>query len=222
MNLTLTLTSDFICPWCFIGERRLAKAIAALPEGVTVEKQWRPFELNPDMPAQGMERKLYRSMKFGSWERSQTMDSHTVMAAKDDGIAFNYAAIDKTPNTFLAHRLMWLAEREGVAAAMADAIFSAYFEHGLDIGDSHVLADIAAKNGLPRERVVAFLSGGEGSDEVRAAEAAAQTRGVRSVPLLEIDGEIVSGAQSADHFEMVLRRAAGILEGCGEGSCSVG
>lgn len=222
MNLTVTITSDFICPWCLVGERRLAKALASLPEGTTVQTRWRPFELNPDMPVQGVDRKTYRSMKFGNWARSQAMDAHTVEAGKGDGIAFDYAAIAKTPNTFLAHRLMQLAEREGVATAVAGAVFSAYFEQGRDIGDAAVLADIAVENGLIREAVTAFLSSDDGVEEVRAAERIVQAQGVRSVPLFDIGGEIVSGAQSVEQFELALQRAAGLAEGCADGVCSIG
>ncbi|WP_247421293.1 DsbA family oxidoreductase [Ralstonia pseudosolanacearum] len=222
MNLTLTITSDFICPWCFVAERRLAKALAGLPEGVTVATRWRPFELNPDMPVQGMDRKTYRSMKFGSWARSQAMDAHTVQAAQGEGIAFDYAAIRKTPNTFLAHRLMQLAEREGVATAVASAVFSAYFEHGRDIGDADVLADIAGENGLSRERAAAFLSSDEGAHAVRAAEGSAQAGGVRSVPRFDIGAAVVSGAQSVAHLERMLHRAAGLAEGYADDACFLG
>ncbi|CBJ41034.1 putative DSBA oxidoreductase (plasmid) [Ralstonia solanacearum CMR15] len=222
MNLTLTITSDFICPWCFVAERRLAKALAGLPEGVTVTTRWRPFELNPDMPVQGMDRKTYRSMKFGSWARSQAMDAHTVQAAQGEGIAFDYAAIRKTPNTFLAHRLMQLAELEGVATAVAGAVFSAYFEQGRDIGDADVLADIAGENGLSRERAAAFLSSDEDAHAVRAAEGSAQAGGVRSVPRFDIGAEVVSGAQSVAHLERMLHRAAELAESCADGACFLG
>lgn len=222
MAITVTITSDFICPWCFVGERRLAKALATLPEGITVETRWLPFELNPSMPVEGMDRKTYRSMKFGSWARSQAMDAHTALAGKGDGIAFDYAAIEKTPNTFLAHRLMQLAQREGVATAVASAVFSAYFEQGRDIGDAGVLADIAADKGLAREMVVAFLASDDDAQEVRAAERAVQAQGVRSVPFFDIGGEIVSGAQPVGQFEIALQRAAETADGCVNGACSIG
>jgi len=221
MTLTITITSDFICPWCLIGERRLEKAIAALPAGVTVERKWRPFELNADMPQEGMDRRAYRSLKFGSWERSQMLDAQTVSAAMDDAIAFDYAAIEKTPNTLLAHRLTWFAERHGLATPMAAALFSAYFEHGRDIGDAEVLADIAIENGLDRDEVSAFLAGDDGTRDIREAERAVQASGVSSVPLFDIDGEIVSGAQSAAVFEAALRRAIERVDACSTGACSL-
>lgn len=221
MNLIVTITSDFICPWCLVGERRLAKALATLPEGVTVETRWRPFELNPDMPVQGVDRKTYRSMKFGSWARSQAMDAHIVEIGKGDDIAFNYAAITRTPNTFMAHRLMQLAKREGVATAVANAMFSAYFEQGRDIGDATVLTEIASENGLNREVVAAFLSSDDGVQEVRAAEHTVRAQGVRSVPLYEIGGEVISGAQPVEQFELALQRAAKLVDGCVNGVCSI-
>ncbi|MFC7286867.1 DsbA family oxidoreductase [Herminiimonas glaciei] len=211
MKLIIDITSDFICPWCFVAERQLSQAINELPDGITVETRWHPFELNPDMPVQGMDRKTYRTMKFGSWERSQAMDAHTVQATQNKGVAFDYAAIKKTPNTFLAHRLMQLARREGVATAIAGAVFSAYFERGADIGDIEVLADIARDNGLPRKTAVNFLASDAGVHEVRAAEHAIQLDGIRSVPLININGEIISGAQSMEHFRIVLHRAAGLI-----------
>ncbi len=106
MRVTVTITSDFICPWCFIGERRLEKTIATLPPEVQVDLQWRPFELNHDMPVEGMDRMVYRSAKFGSWERSQAMDAEVEAVGKVNGIEFAYDRITRTPNTFAAHRLM--------------------------------------------------------------------------------------------------------------------
>lgn len=210
MKLTIDITSDFICPWCYVAERQLAEAINLLPEGIIVETRWHPFEINPDMPVQGMDRKIYRTMKFGSWERSQILDAHTLQATEGKGIAFDYAAIKKTPNTFLAHRLMQLANREDVAYAVASAVFSTYFEQGLDIGDVNVLADIAHKSGMSRETTIDFLSSDAGAQELRSAEHAIKVSGVRSVPQLNIGGEMISGAQSMEHFRMALLRAAGL------------
>ena len=221
MTITVTITSDFICPWCLIGERRLSKAIDNLPEGTDVELKWLPFELNPDMRPEGMDRKIYRSLKFGSWERSQLLDAHTVEAAKDDDVAFDYAVIEKTPNTLSAHRLMQLAESQGKATPMAGKIFSAYFEQGRDIGDVGVLADIAAENGMDRAGAVAFLAGEGGAEVVRDLERGAKNRGVQSVPSFEINGKVMSGAQSIETFESVLRRAVEQDGACSAGVCAV-
>ncbi|TPM24800.1 DsbA family oxidoreductase [Mesorhizobium sp. B2-3-5] len=221
MTITVTITSDFICPWCLIGERRLSKAIDSLPDGMDVELKWLPFELNSDMRPEGMDRKTYRSLKFGSWERSRLLDAHTIEAAKGDGVAFDYPAIERTPNTLFAHRLMQWAQEQGSATSMANRIFSAYFEHGRDIGNAGVLADIAAENGIDRAQAAAFLAGGGGTEAVRDLELSVQNRGVRSVPSFDIDGEIVSGAQPVEIFEAALRRAAERGSACTAGACTV-
>jgi predicted DsbA family dithiol-disulfide isomerase len=221
MTITVTITSDFICPWCLIGERRLSKAIDSLSDETDVELKWLPFELNSEMRPEGMDRKIYRSLKFGSWERSQLLDAHTMEAAKGDGVAFDYPAIERTPNTLSAHRLMRLAEEQGSATPMAGRIFSAYFENGRDIGNIDVLADIAGESGMDRAAATEFLKGNGGTDEVRNLEREAQNRGVHSVPSFDIDGEVISGAQSIETFESALRRAAERDGACSTGVCTV-
>ncbi|HEY0124972.1 MAG TPA: DsbA family oxidoreductase [Rhizobium sp.] len=225
MSIPVTITSDFICPWCLIGERRLIKAIEELPEGTSVELRWQPFELNPSMPVDGMNRKIYRSMKFGSWERSRMLDAQTVAAAQDDDVAFDYDAIEKTPNTFQAHRLMRFAEQFGAANALGNALLSAYFEHGRDVGDITTLTDIAVEQGLDRERVAAFLASDEESDAIRDVERSLQVSGV---PNFNIDGEVISGAQPQQVFDDALRRAAeraatdaSFASECAGGVCTV-
>lgn len=198
MDVTVTIVSDFICPWCLVGERRLQQAIARLPDGAGVSIRWLPFQLNPDMPASGMDRKTYRARKFGSLERSDRLDRHTVDASRDTGIAFDYGAILRTPNTLKAHRLMAWAGERGADQKLAPAILSAYFEHGQDIGEAAVLGSLAAKAGLSQIDAEDFLATDEGTEEVRAAARSVMDRGVRGVPYFEIDGRVVNGAQSVD------------------------
>jgi predicted DsbA family dithiol-disulfide isomerase len=213
MRRAVTLTSDFICPWCFIGEGRLAKTIKRLPANVQVDVSYRPFELNPDMPLEGLDRKEYRSAKFGSWARSQAMDKHIAEAGRGEGLAFNYDRVTRTPNTMLAHRLMWLAANEGGDQTMlADRLFAAYFTDGLDVSDREILRSIALKAGLPAERVAGVLDGNLGDAEVRALTAGAYRKGIQSVPPFEIDGVAISGAQSVAVIETALRRATKKLE----------
>ena len=203
MRIQINVTSDFICPWCYIGEKRLARAIESLPAGIDVQLQWLPFELNPDMPLEGMDRRTYRSRKFGSWERSQTMDTQTVLSGRGDGAIFDYEAIERTPNTFLAHRVSWLAQREGKQRAFVEAALKGYFTQGRDIGSKDVLAEIAGEVGLDRNAVAAFLGSDEGVESVRALERAARERTVQGVPHFDIGGIVVIGAQRAD----IIRRA---------------
>ncbi|HEY0210698.1 DsbA family oxidoreductase [Acerihabitans sp.] len=208
MSIAVTVTSDFICPWCLIGHRRLARAIRALPADTGVEVRWQPFELNPDMPAEGMDRKVYRALKFGSWERGRQLDAQTVTAAHGDDVAFDYDAIEKTVNTFQAHRLMRFAQRHGVADALGKALLSAYFEQGRDIGNRATLAEIAAEQGLDRNAAATFLAGEEENDAVRAVERGLRDAGIRSVPSIDIEGEVISGAQPVEVFTDALLRAA--------------
>lgn len=207
MNLTITLTSDFICPWCFVAERRLQQALDSLEEKPEVQYQWRPYLLNPDMPAEGMDRKVYRSNKFGSWERSQMLDAQTVAAAKGDALTFNYPAMRRTPSTLAAHRLMLWADAQGQAHALAGAIFSAYFEQGRDIGDVAVLTALAGEVGLNAEQAADYLRSDEGRDRIFELDRQARERQVRSVPLVEIGTGVISGAQAPEAFLHALQMA---------------
>jgi predicted DsbA family dithiol-disulfide isomerase len=208
MRIAISVTSDFVCPWCYIGERRLAHALERLPSGIEVQLQWLPFELNPDMPAEGMDRRIYLTRKFG-WERALAMQTRIVLAGRDDGAIFDYEAIKRTPNTFLAHRVSWLAQREGKQRAFVEAALQAYFAQGRDIGSTAVLAEIAAGIGLDRDAVAAFLSSSDGSESVRALERAALERGVEGVPYFDISGTAVVGAQPAETILQTIMAAAG-------------
>ncbi len=207
--VSVEIISDAICPWCFIAKRRLERALALLPGDVAVSARWRPFELNPEMPPEGMDRVAYRSRKFGSWERSRALDAQVAAVGAQEGIGFRHDLIRRAPNTFRAHRLAWLAEREGVQDAAVEAIFRAYFEEGRDIGDPAVLADLAAGAGVAQGRAEAFFAGDEGADAVAEAERDAQERGVSGVPAFLIDGEpAFSGAQRAELMAAHLLAAA--------------
>ena len=118
-----------------------------------MDVKWLPFELNADMPKGGLDRKKYRSAKFGSWEHSQRLDAHVTEAGKAAGLDFHHERMERTPNTFDAHRLIWLAEKEGVQNAVVEGLFAGYFTNGRDVGDHDVLAQIAAGAGLDRDRV---------------------------------------------------------------------
>jgi predicted DsbA family dithiol-disulfide isomerase len=198
MQIQISVTSDFVCPWCYIGEKRLARAIERLATGIDVQVQWLPFELNPDMPPEGMDRGTYLSRKFGSGERAQAIQAQTVLAGRDDGTTFHYEAIKRTPNTFLAHRVSRLAQREGKQRAFVEATLQAYFAHGRDIGSKGVLAEIASGIGLDRDAVAAFLSSDAGVESVRALERTALERGVQGVPYFDIGGIAIVGAQPAE------------------------
>src|ERR1700682_2128649 len=152
MKLTVDVISDVICPWCYIGKRRLEKAIAARRGQRDVRVRWNPFQLNPHMPKEGMNRKEYRTAKFGSWERSLGLDAQVQAVGAAEGIAFAFDRIERTPNTLDAHRLIGFADTEGVQDAVVEAVFRAYFTEGWDIGQTTTLLDVVAGAGLDRPR----------------------------------------------------------------------
>ncbi len=212
VTLTIEITSDFICPWCLVVDKRLDRAIEQLKSPVKIKRLWYPFELNPTMPEAGMDRKTYRSNKFGSWEYSQALDAQTMQAATHDGIEFRYDLMQVTPNTLKAHRLSWFAELEGKATEMVERILNAYFMQGKDITDVETLVKLAAEVGLNADKVRAFLHSNEGVEEVKALEEQAASRNIRGVPSIKIGRETIVGAQSVDVFLTALQTAVNELE----------
>ena len=128
--LTVEIVSDVICPWCFIGKRRLEQAIDRFGGEDEVRVRWLSFQLNPTMPPEGMDRRAYRSAKFGSWEKSLALDAQVTAAGKQDGIAFDFTRAERTPNTLNAHRLIWLAGERGVQDAVVEAFFPRLLHRG--------------------------------------------------------------------------------------------
>jgi predicted DsbA family dithiol-disulfide isomerase len=208
MTLRIDITSDFICPWCLVAETRLNQAIAQLDPSIDIQRVWHPFELNPDMPEAGIDRKTYRTNKFGSWEYSQELDAKTVQATQNDGIAFRYDLMTVTPNTLKAHRLTWLAGQQDKATEMAERILKAYFTEGKNIVEVKVLADLAAEVGMDAEAVKAFLLSDAGMQEVRELEREAIAQGIHGVPHIRIGQEVISGAQPVEIFLAALQNAA--------------
>jgi predicted DsbA family dithiol-disulfide isomerase len=211
MKLTVEIVSDVICPWCFIGKRRFEGALRLLPEGIETGVHWRPFELNPEMPAGGIDRKSYRSRKFGSWERSQALDAQMVEVGAGEGIRFAFDRMLCTPNTLEAHRLIWLAGKQGVQSAVVEALFHAYFEEALNVGDRGVLTRVARAAGMDTRE---FLESDPGRDEVASEQLRARRLGVNGVPFFLIGGSIpISGAQPpealAASMAAVLNNTAG-------------
>lgn len=208
MNLSVDVISDVICPWCFIGKRRLEKAIAAHGEPVTV--QWHAFQLNPAMPKEGISRREYRIRKFGSWERSMLLDANIVAAGKEEGILFDFDRMERTPNTVDAHRLIWFADKEGVQDAVVEALFRAYFTEGRDISSQQTLLEVVAEAGLDRERAEAVLKVDEGMEAIKEAGEQARRLRMDSVPFFVINDQItLSGAQQPDTFLEAFRQAGG-------------
>jgi predicted DsbA family dithiol-disulfide isomerase len=210
MVLQLDVISDVICPWCFIGKRRLEKAIATLEGKHEVRVRWLPFQLNPTIPKEGVSRREYRTKKFGSWERSQELDARVVAVGKEEGIDFAFDRIERTPNTLDAHRLIWLADQECVQDAVVEALFRAYFTEGREINNRQTLIDVVAEAGLNRVRAEGVLNGGDGLEAMKEAEELSRRFGVEGVPFFIVNNKItLSGAQQPDAFLEAFRQAVG-------------
>jgi predicted DsbA family dithiol-disulfide isomerase len=208
--IDISVNYDFICPWCWIGHLNLASGIRAanLPASVAIE--YVPFELNPAMPVDGMDRREYRTAKFGSWVRSQGMDAQVAATGLAAGAHFNFDRVSRTPNTRLAHQLMQYALSTGDARkteALYETLFAAYFSEGRDIGVPGTLVDIAVQNGFDAGAAEDYLKQEKGLAAVLAALRLAQQQGIRSVPAVFIAGEAISGAQPPAVFANALRTA---------------
>ncbi len=210
MILAIDVISDVICPWCFIGKRRLEKAIGAIDGQHECRVRWHPFQLNPLMPKDGISRREYRVRKFGSWERSTELDARVAAAGVSEGIPFAFDRIERTPNTRDAHRLIWLADQQGLQDAIVEALFKAYFTEGIDISDRQRLIDLVAEAGLDRHRAESVLNSDEGMDALKAADERVRRFRVDSVPFFVVnDGITLSGAQPPDAFVAAFNQALG-------------
>jgi predicted DsbA family dithiol-disulfide isomerase len=212
----LDVISDTICPWCYVGKRRLAAALTVLAaEGLRFEIAWRPFQLNPTMPKEGLDRRAYRSAKFGTWEKSQALDAQVAAAGAGDGLAFRHDLMARTPNTLASHILIRLAHEIGGAALqdrIVEALFAAYFTQGRDVGDPAVLADLGAKAGLNRELLTARLADPANADAVAYDENLARGLGLNGVPSVVLEGHyLFSGAQPTPGIVRTLREAVRVL-----------
>jgi predicted DsbA family dithiol-disulfide isomerase len=206
MNISVDVISDVICPWCFIGKRRLEKAIADYSNPVKVS--WHPFQLNPAMPKEGISRREYRIAKFGSWERSMELDANIVSVGKQVGIHFDFDRMERTPNTSDAHRLIWLADKMGIQDAVVEALFLAYFTDGRDISDQQTLMDVIVEAGLERAKVETVLNGNDGLQALKEAGELSGRYHVEGVPFFIVNGKItLSGAQSPDLFVAAFEQA---------------
>jgi predicted DsbA family dithiol-disulfide isomerase len=202
---TISVFSDVICPWCYLGKRRLERALEALGLTGTLDIRWLPFELNPDMPEAGVPRSEYRARKFGA-QRSAELDARMKALGQEDGVAFAFDRMQSTPNTRRAHMLIAHATTEGRGDGIVEALFRAYFEEARDIGDPEVLAEIAAAQGLSPEAARAALGSDVLRDGVVLLERRASDIGIGGVPFFILEsGQAVSGAQSSKDWEILLR-----------------
>ncbi|MCC6007475.1 MAG: DsbA family oxidoreductase [Rhodobacteraceae bacterium] len=193
--IRLDILSDPVCPWCLIGKSWLDRALEAAPDH-PFAVEWHPFQLNPDMPREGMDRRAYLEAKFGGQEGAVKVYSRIMQAAEEAGVAIALDRMTRMPNTLDAHRLIHWAGLEGMQGRVVDGLFRAFFREGRDIGDPEVLADIATAAGMEREMVIRLLASEADAEDIRARDAHARARGVNGVPTFVIgDAHVLTGAQ---------------------------
>jgi predicted DsbA family dithiol-disulfide isomerase len=205
--ISIDVISDVICPWCFLGKRRLDKAIGLLDD-INVEVNWRPFFLDPTIPKEGMSRRTYLENKFGA-ERLKTINDPLIAAGKEDGVPYAFDRITRTPNTMDAHRLIRWSHEAGKQHDVVEHLFMAYFNGGLDIGDSQVLLKIAGEAGMDVADISLMLQKDTDVDAVNAEVERAYRMGVTGVPcFIFAQKQGLMGAQPAEQLVTAIRALA--------------
>jgi predicted DsbA family dithiol-disulfide isomerase len=206
-KIEIDVISDVICPWCFLGKRRLDKALA-LVNDITVEVNWRPFFLDPTIPKEGISRRDYMIGKFGA-ERLKTIHDPLIAAGKEDGVPYEFDKITRTPNTLDAHRLIRWSHPAGKQSDVAERLFIAYWNGGLDVGDHAVLVKIAYDAGLDKADVAKKLENGTDVDAVSDEVGHAARMGVNGVPCFVLGRKQgLMGAQPAEALAEAIRKLA--------------
>ena len=206
-QFVIDVISDVICPWCFLGKRRLDKALASLAD-LDVLVRWRPYALDPSIPPEGLDRTVYLTNKFGA-ERLATLHDPLIQAGLADGVPYNFEAIARTPNTLDAHRLIRWAHTTGLQNEMAERLFMSYWSEGKDIGDRRILAAEAGAVGINGGQIAELLDSDQDVENVKAEIAHATTIGVTGVPtFIFAQSYALVGAQSADILADAITRVA--------------
>jgi predicted DsbA family dithiol-disulfide isomerase len=210
--MQIDFISDTVCPWCFIGKRRLVRAMALRPN-IVFEVRFRPYQLDPNVPREGVDRAQYLMERFGSV--SKTDEAYDLIAAEGlkEGIEFDWAAIQKRPNTINSHRLIRWAEAQGVQDEVVERLFIAYFENGEDIGDIRVLADIADLCGMDGAQTADLLESDTDTQLVEREDKLAHEMGVTGVPAMIFANRVaVTGAREPEVLAMVIDKALEMIE----------
>lgn len=208
--MQIDIVSDTVCPWCFIGKRRIGRAMAMRPD-VKYDVFWRPYRLDPSIPREGVDRRTYLKAKFGDSPRTSAMGDAIRSEGESEGIRFAFDKIAKSPNTLDSHRLVRWAAGAGKQDEIVELLFKAYFIDGRDIGDSAVLSSVAASAGMDGELVAALLSGDADLESVEREAGLANEMGITGVPTFIFDGKfMISGAREAELLVRIIDKALGI------------
>ena len=210
--IRLDIFSDPVCPWCYVGKANLDRALEQHPDH-PFQIQWHPFQLNPEMPAEGVAKRAYLEQKFGGKERVDAIHERLREAARAAGVDMDPDKPQRMPNTLNAHRLVHWAGIEGVQSPVVAALMRAYWAEGRDIGDLETLADIAGEKGMDREATLRLLQSEADADDIQARDQDARQKGVNAVPTFLIAQQyVVSGAQPTDTWENVIAELTGRAE----------
>ena len=201
--MKIKVFADTICGWCYIGHSRLNKALEKFKD-VQFEIEHMPFQLNPDMPKEGIERSRYLEIKFGSKENAQPMYDRMVAEANKEGRNFKLDAIKKTPNTVLSHLLINLAEKENKQNQIKEKIYQSYFIEGLDIGDKAILINIGKEFDIDQNKIDKFFNS-ENIEKVNSYKNIAIEKNITGVPFFEIGNDYISGAQSSANLVTTIK-----------------
>ena len=201
--MKIKVFADTICGWCFIGQTRLNKALKAYPE-TKFEIDHVPFQLNPDMPKEGIERSKYLELKFGGKEFAQPIYDQMTIEAKKEGLNFNLDKIKKTPNTVFSHLLIKLAEQSNVHNEIKEKIYQSYFIESLDIGDKEILINIGKEFNINTDVINDFFNL-KNIEEVNSYISVAREKEINGVPFFEIGIDFISGAQSSANLKSVIK-----------------
>jgi predicted DsbA family dithiol-disulfide isomerase len=206
--MQIEIVSDTVCPWCFIGKRRLERAMA-LRSGVAFNLNWRPYRLDPTIPKEGVDRRTYLKAKFGDGQRTQSMGDVIRAEGSGEGISFAFEKIERSPNTLDSHRLIRWAASAGVQDEIVERLFRAYFLEGRDIGDRNVLLDIAREGGMDVEIVTGLLAGDADAGLIEREDRLAHEMGISGVPTFIFENRfMMSGAREPEVLVRVIDKAA--------------
>ncbi|TXK31151.1 DsbA family oxidoreductase [Pontibacter qinzhouensis] len=214
-KVKIDIVSDINCPWCYVGDYRLKKAMAEAAGNFEFEVGFKPFELNPNIPQEGMNREEYFTRNYGPQIIAQlgAMNKRLTDAGASEGIDFNFDKLTTVNNTFNGHRLIWLAGACGVQQQVAEALFYSYFTEGNNMNDTTLLTSIGIESGIPAERLEGFFEGEEGTEAVLEMEKWAKDSGITGVPAFIINNKyLVSGAQPPEAFHQVFSQLTPAFE----------
>ena len=206
-KLKIDIVSDVVCPWCVIGFKNLQKAMIELQKEIEFEINWKPYELHPEIPENGYDKKLYMQQKFGDQVGSFSPYKQIEELGKELGFEFNFSKSERIPNTFRAHRLLWKAREFDLQSELSEALFEAYFTEGKDIGSIDILSEIASNLGMNKEKTTKFLESKEGGQETADEEMNFIEKSIGAVPTYFINNKyIIQGGQEPSTFVSFLSK----------------